>query len=138
MNKKKAVLSILAVFVFGCISGGAAMKMFVDQHMMRMMKGPPQLPKELILGKMTNDLDLDAKQREFARTLLSEYAPKFDKVFKETKPKMDALMAELAGRLEAVLDGEQKGRLWALVEHMKKHGPPPPPPPGSAPKDASK
>ncbi len=123
-----AAIYILAIFSVGIAAGAGLHRLLVPRPARQATPKPPMfgpLPLE--------DLGLTTAQWQQVRKIMERHRPAFDKVLKETYPKVRAVTAKIDRDIRKILTAEQRQRL----DRLRSMGGPPPhghrPPPGPPP-----
>jgi Lon protease-like protein len=126
MKKSKVVLGLLAVFVSGLIIGAASGTYYMKEKMAEFFDNPPSPPDEFIVQRLSDDLRLSAKQRQAAEVIVAEASKRARAEISMVKPRLDAILDEMAARLKEHLDPAQRESLDEIVVRIKTHKGPPP------------
>lgn len=135
-----SVVVVLAAFVAGAGTGAGLHASFGGRrHPPGQHEGRGRLPPFL------EALKLEPQQRTAIEAVVTKYHPRFEALFKENAPKMQALREEMDAEILPLLSESQR----AQMEELKKRRPPgdgphgfgpppggpggPPPPPGEGP-----
>ena len=131
INKTKARLIVLAIFLIGFLAGGFSMSLYrtvtgsPDGDHGKMRGGPPQAH---ILDKMEKKLSLTAEQREKVKAILDETFTQYDQVRRDIDPRIHVIRQQSRERIRVLLTDEQKPKYEELVaeadakrEKMKEH-----------------
>jgi Spy/CpxP family protein refolding chaperone len=113
-----------------------------DQAQGQPGRGPMRMDPDRQLEHMTKELDLSADQQSQIKPLLVERQQKMQATFQDQslsredrRAKMQAIRADSQGKIEAVLNDQQKQKFEAMQQRMGRRGGENggPPPPESAP-----
>ena len=130
INKTKARLIVLAIFLIGFLAGGFSMSLYrtatgSPDGERKTRGGPPQAH---ILDKMEKKLSLTAEQRERVKAILDETFAQYDQVRRDIDPRIHVIRQQSRERIRALLTEEQKPKYEELVaesdakrERMKEH-----------------
>ena len=130
INKTKARLIVLAIFLIGFLAGGFSMSLYrtatgSPDGERKMRGGPPQAH---ILEKMEKKLSLTAEQHEKVKAILDETFTQYDQIRKDIDPRIHVIRQQSRERIRALLTEEQKPKYEELVaesdakrERMKEH-----------------
>lgn len=141
MNPKFAkVLAGLVLFASGAVVGFFGSRLLGDRGPLTLLRGDPRHFTEMILHRLSGDLDLTEAQREKLRPMIMDTARKIDAIRLEQEPKIRALIDKGKEDTKALLTPEQREKFTAIMERlearrkaMERFGPPPPPPGGFGP-----
>ena len=129
LNKTKARLIVVVVFLIGFLAGGFSMSLY------RTVTGSPGSERGKgnhggahMLDKMDKKLNLTADQREKVKAILDETYAQYDQVAKDVEPRIHVIRQQYRDRLRALLTEEQKPKFEEMVaesdakrEKMKEH-----------------
>lgn len=130
MKKSRVILGLLAVFVSGLIIGAASGTFYMKEKMAEFFDNPPRPPDAFIVQSLSDDLQLSAEQRQAAEVIVAETSKRMRAEISTFKPKLDAILDEMAARLKEHLDPAQRESLDEIVVRIKTHKGPPPFRPG--------
>jgi len=141
MNPKLAkVLAGLILFASGAVIGFFGSRLLGDRGPLSLLHGDPRHFAEMILHRMSGELDLTEAQREKLRPMIMDTARKINDIRLEQEPKIQALIDKSKKDTEALLTPEQREKFTTMMERlearrkaMERFGPPPPPPGGFGP-----
>ncbi len=131
INKTKARLIVLVIFLIGFLAGGFSMSLYrtvtgsPEGERGKMRGGPPQAH---ILDKMEKKLSLTSDQRDKVRAILDETFAQYDQVRRDVDPRIHVIRQQSRERIRALLTDDQKPKFEELVaesdarrEKMKEH-----------------
>ena len=141
MNPKFAkVLAGLVLFASGAVVGFFGSRLLGDRGPLTLLHGDPRHFAEMILHRLSGELDLTEAQREKLRPMIMDTARKINDIRLEQEPKIRALIDKSKEDTKALLTPEQREKFTAIMERlearrkaMERFGPPPPPPGGFGP-----
>ncbi|MGH9815160.1 MAG: hypothetical protein ACRD5F_13950 [Candidatus Acidiferrales bacterium] len=121
MNRK-AIFSVVAVFVLGALLGGLAVYAWTE----RVHGAPIVHTRKSSVVRLTEALDLTPPQQEQVRAILSATKSQFDVTYDTIRPQMDAIRQQGRQQIRAILAPEQLPRfeehLRQLDEERKRKG----------------
>ncbi len=121
-NVAKSVLCILLIFILGAASGGLAMHIVYKSHMETFLRGDRKTREEILLNRLSRRLDLDDRQREQARAIVEKTHGEMDKIRKQYRPQMEAVLENSRAEMRRILRPEQLQKFEAFVAERKaKH-----------------
>lgn len=130
-----SVLVVLAAFLAGAGAGAGLHASFGGRH----HPPPGQRDGHARLPPFLEGLKLEPTQRTAIEAVVTKYHPRFEAVFKENLPKLEAVRVEMDAEIAPLLTESQRAQL----EELKKHrplgqgpggfGPPPDGPPREGP-----
>ena len=111
-SKLSAVLLLLAAFVLGALSGGAALALADRGNDASKPKGE----RVAFIDRLERDLALSPEQRHGVELILEEYRPRMDSMWREIAPKFDTLRTEVRVKIDALLSPEQQAKHIELLK----------------------
>jgi hypothetical protein len=118
----KARLAVLAVFLLGAVSGGAAVHLYTIEVQRRIARDPSPVATILVL-QLTRELDLSSQQEEQVRTIVHQVREETlrDHGFQAMiVPKVREILDRGEQRILPVLSEEQRQHFEALVAERRK------------------
>lgn len=136
MNPKFAkVLAGLVLFASGAVVGFFGSRLLGDRGPLTLLHGDPRHFAEMVLHRLSGELDLTEAQRDKLRPMIMDTARKINAIRLEQEPKIRALIDKGKEDTKALLTPEQREKFTAIMERlearrkaMERFGPPPPPP----------
>jgi Spy/CpxP family protein refolding chaperone len=126
--KTKLVLALIAMFVFGAISG-AGLTLFCHPPFFQPPR--PEEMQKVMTGFFTRRLNLTPDQQEKLRPITVEFANQAATLHAQSINQLSQLATETDGRIAEILTPEQKVLLEKLAkerdEDFQKYGGPPGP-----------
>src|SRR5258708_37530056 len=104
----KAVLGIILIFVFGCLSGVLSTSIYFHHEAIDVFTGGPEGAAKLMERRMTHNLVLDENQRQKIHELFMENMRQRKLLQKEIQPQVQTLNRETFKQINAVLRPEQR------------------------------
>lgn len=92
-------------------------------------RGDKREHEDRMLKMFTNRLNLDDKQQEKVKSILSQGGERLKALHTQTKPKFEEIRTDIESQLRAIMVGEQIEKFDELQEEMKKRPRPPGPRP---------
>lgn len=121
MNRK-AIFSVVAVFVLGALLGGLGVYAWTQ----RVHGAPVVHTKKSSVERLTDVLSLTAPQQEQVRAILGDTKGRFDATYDTIRPQMDSIRQQGRQQIRAILTPEQLPRfeehLRQLDEERKRKG----------------
>ena len=141
MNPKLAkILAGLVLFASGAVVGFFGSRLLGERGPLALVHGDPRHFAEMILHRLSADLDLTEAQQAKLRPLVMDTARKLTEFRKEQEPKIQAIIEKSKEETKALLTPEQREKFTAMMERldarrkaMERFGPPLPPPGGFGP-----
>jgi hypothetical protein len=130
----KATLGVLLVFVLGALAGGlVASVYFVHRTTVLIQRGPSAFV-ELMEGRMTRNLDLDAGQKQKIHSILMQALEDRKRLQATIQPDVQRLNFQTVQEIQSVMRPEQASLFHQnLIEYRKRFGALAPPPRNSLP-----
>ncbi len=118
-TRKRAALSLAAVFLAGVLLGIAGTRVY--SH-----RGPgsahlsPQEYRIQLMEMLDRELDLAPDQEEQVEFILDQISDRFRTVREAVEPEFQAIRAERAERIMALLDAGQRIRYERILEERRR------------------
>ncbi len=119
MKNLKSVLCILLIFILGAAGGGLAMHIVYKSHMETFLRGDRKTREEILLNRLSRRLDLDDRQREQARAIVEKTHEEMDKIRKQYRPQMEAVMENSRAEMRRILRPEQLQKFEKFIAERK-------------------
>lgn len=119
VNKAKAIIGIILVFVLGGITGGLATHLVHSHRMESFLKGGGQAREEVIVSRLTRKLALDNRQQEQVRAIVHEDHEAIRQIKKQSQPQIQAIIEQGQARINAMLRPEQQAAFRQIIEERK-------------------
>ena len=103
-SKLSAVVLLLAAFVLGALTGGAALAL-ADRGS---EAGPKRGDRTSFIERLDRDLELSPEQRQSIELILERHRPRMDSLWREVAPRFETLRAEVRSEFTALLTPEQQ------------------------------
>lgn len=114
MKHWKSILGVGLVFLFGVVCG-IALTVFV----VRTLRSPERM-LAAAMREMTRELNLKADQQRVVRDALTEMNRELAGLREDVKPQAEQIMLRARGKIERVLDENQKRRLDKYIKDVQK------------------
>ncbi len=118
-TKKRAALSLAAVFVAGAALGFAATR-FYGSNAGRPSGMTPEQYRAQLLDTLTGRLGLTETQQASVEEILDEIGNRFQSVRDAIEPEMEAIRAERGERIMLVLEPSQRTEYEQILEERKR------------------
>lgn len=125
-NATKSYLILAAMLFSGMIIGGAATATFIRHNIDSILARSPDDAREDFLRALSEKLDLNATQREFAQSQIQEMHEEAYRLHVQSQTRLRELLKSFAAKLESVLDERQRQNLQGILLDLQGHFPPPP------------
>jgi hypothetical protein len=127
INKNKARLIVLSIFVIGFAAGALSMNLY--ERLMNNAENPKRsgTPQEVILRKIDKRVSLNSEQEVRVKTILSETSEEYKKIrndmdpkLKEFEPRFTEVRRKSRERIRAELTESQLAEYEKLLEEEDK------------------
>ena len=125
MTGAKPIIAVCLIFFFGCITGAAIVMVTMDNHIHHMVNDGPKALSELIVSRMSRDLELTAGQGEKILHIVDDTHSKMEAARSLIDPQITKLMNDSKAQIRAVLTAEQAAKFDKMSERMPSRWPPP-------------
>ena len=119
MKNIKFVLCILLIFLLGAVSGGLVMHMAYRSNMEMFLKGDRNAREEILLNRLSRKLDLNESQREKVRAIVEETHAEMNKIRKQYRPQMEAVLEKSRAEVRLILRPDQLAKFEKFVAERK-------------------
>lgn len=140
------ILAGLLLFASGAVTGYFGSRLLAERGRFELFHGDPRHFSEMVVRRMSDDLDLSTAQREKLRPIVLNTGDELAKIRREQEPKVRETIDKSIEATKAILTPEQREKFTARMESLEKRrkamerfapspvGPPPgeggfPPPP---------
>ncbi|MEA4856329.1 MAG: hypothetical protein AAGU21_13030 [Solidesulfovibrio sp.] len=140
------VLAGLLLFASGAVTGFFGSRLLAERGRFDLFHGDPRHFSEMVVRRLSDDLDLSAEQREKLRPIVLNTGDVLAKIRRDQEPKVREAIDRSIEDTRAILTPEQREKFTALMDRLEKRrkamerfgpppgppgmGPPPGPPPG--------
>lgn len=136
MNPKATkILAGLVLFASGVVVGLFGSRFLAERGRLALLHGDPRHFSDMILRRLSDDLELSPEQREKLRPIVLQTAERMHEIRQEQEPKVREAIDKSIRDIKALLTPEQAEKFTAVMERLEKRrkamerfGPPPPPP----------
>jgi len=124
MNKTKAILAVLLVFVFGAASGALVTHVIHQERFERYAGGGRPPMEDTLVKRLTSKLDLNSQQQERVRAIIHETQLGMHQIRQQSRPQIEGVLSEGQKRISALLTPEQREKYEKIIaEHkLRRHG----------------
>jgi len=121
MNFKsiKPILGLILVFMLGAASGSLTTYMVGGGHFDHFSGGDSHRKEDMLLKRLTNQLDLDNRQQEQIKSIIYETHGKIHQVRQKVRPEIETLIQDSQARISALLSPQQQEIFKKMVEERK-------------------
>lgn len=120
MKNFKAITGILLVFILGAVSGAIVSHMVDRERHEAFVKGGYVAREDVIVKRLTKQLDLDQQQQLQIKALVHESRSAIQEVRKQALPQIEQLLDQAQKRISAVLRPEQQEKYLKLIAERKE------------------
>jgi hypothetical protein len=117
LNRTKARLVIVAIFVFGFVGGALSMNLYTKNTT---KAGDVVQPRHYFFTKLTEQCNLTDEQQTRVRAICDDTFNRFHDIGKQVEPQMDQARHDGRDRIRAVLTKDQLPRFEELLTEMDK------------------
>jgi len=119
MKSIKPVVGIILVFLLGAASGALVTYLVSQTRIESILSGGPHAREEVLLKRLTRQLDLDRQQREQVKAIIHETHEDMRQIRQKWHPQMEALLTDSQLRISALLRPEQQEKFKKIVAERK-------------------
>jgi len=123
MKNGKAIAGVLLVFMLGAICGGVVTHMLNRSRMDAVVGRGPEAREELLVKRLTRQLDLDSRQLEQIRPIVHDTHASIRQVRQQWRPQVEGLLDESQRRISAILRPDQREKFERIIADRKAHRP---------------
>jgi len=120
MNKMRVAVAILLVFMLGVLAGTLGSRLYTKYRITRFVERGHEARAELLLQKLTHELDLTEVQRSKIGAILRNSQEKLHRVDKKYRPEIKKVIDEDFRLIKELLNDEQQKKLDLFFEKFKK------------------
>jgi Spy/CpxP family protein refolding chaperone len=121
MKSIKPVVGLILVFILGAASGSLVTYMVLQTRMETVLAGGPRAREDVLITRLSRQLDLDSRQREQVKAIIHETHEDMRQIRQKTKPEIEALLTDSQLRISALLRPEQQEKFKKIVAERKSH-----------------
>jgi len=112
-------LSILAVFILGAVVGAPIGMKIERERFQKMERNGPAALIENALRRISDEVKLNAQQKDQMRTVLQNVEPEIVNAEQERQEKIIGILEKVRNKASSFLSEEQKQRYTAFHERIK-------------------
>lgn len=109
-SKLTAILLLVAVFAAGAVVGGAASAALADRGDRDRRRERPSY-----VDRLDREIGLRPGQRDTIQEIVNAYDVAMNEVWREVRPRFEAVRQDVRGRIAAALDSAQTVQYRALI-----------------------
>jgi Spy/CpxP family protein refolding chaperone len=118
--KVKGVLLLLLVFLLGAASGALGLGLYQARTGWWSARRDSARLQQVLLRRLTRELDLRPDQRQQVEALLRESREEFRRLRVEIRPRFRDIRERTRDRIRGILDPEQQARFEALADRWER------------------
>ncbi|EHJ48356.1 hypothetical protein DFW101_2352 [Solidesulfovibrio carbinoliphilus subsp. oakridgensis] len=129
------IMAGLVLFASGTVMGFFGARFLAERGRLALLHGDPRQFSEMVVRRLSDDLDLTKAQREKLRPIIRKTSERMIEIRREQEPKVREAIENSITETKAILTPEQREKFTALMERLQERrralerfGPPPPPP----------
>jgi len=121
MKSVKPIVGVILVFMLGAASGSLTTYMVSRSNCETVPGGPRHSREEMLIKRLTRQLDLDTQQQERVETIIHETHGKIRQIHQHAHPAIEALLTDSQKRISALLRPDQQQHFQKIIEERKAH-----------------
>jgi hypothetical protein len=116
MKKWRVITGIIVVFLLGALSGGAFIRIILQPELEHEMRGgPSKAAGEVIVKRLSRDLNLDAAQQSQLTKIFEDTRKEMLNLERRMYPQADAILNRAQARTDGILRPDQRGKFDKIV-----------------------
>ncbi len=115
MKKVKGCLGVFLIFVFGAIVGAAIASSALLKKVREVVSGGPDAVVGVIVGRLKEELKLDATQQEMLQKIALDTRIKLRGIRQETQPQVEQTLAEAEAEIRKILTPSQAKKFDEII-----------------------
>jgi uncharacterized membrane protein len=119
MKNWKAIVGVVAVFLFGMVAGGLVTAKIFQYRIYGVLRSGSPAAANVVVRRLSWQLRLDAAQREQVRQIVGDAQQEMKAVRKQVHPQVEEILDRADGKVRAILRPEQTGKFDKLVAERK-------------------
>ena len=121
MNKTwKALLGVILMYIFGCLSGAVLTSIFFHHKMLAFLQHPAVALSEALEKRLTGNLGLDANQKQQVHAYFLENLNQRKDLQKQIQPQIQVLNHQTVQQITAILHPDQAELFHQNIEQFRK------------------
>ena len=121
MKSIKPIVGLILVFILGATSGSLVTYMVSQSRLESIISGDPRAREDMLLKRLTRQLDLDSQQREQVTIVIHETHEDMRQIRQRTHPQIEALLTDSQLRISSLLRPEQQEKFRKIIAERKAH-----------------
>jgi|ERR1039457_919280 stage III sporulation protein SpoIIIAA len=121
MKSIKPVVGLILVFILGAASGSLVTYMVVQARLETLLAGGPHAREDVLITRLTRQLDLDSRQREQVKVIIHETHEEISQIRQKTHPQIESILTDSQLRISSLLRPEQQEKFKKIIAEHKSH-----------------
>jgi stage III sporulation protein SpoIIIAA len=121
MKSIKPVVGLILVFILGASCGSLVTYMVVQARVETLLAGGPRAREDVLIARLTRQLDLDIQQREQVKAIIHETHEEISQIRQKTRPQIESLLTDSQLRISSFLRPEQQEKFKIIIAEHKSH-----------------
>jgi Spy/CpxP family protein refolding chaperone len=119
MNKTKAIVAVMLVFIFGAAGGALITHTFHQAHFEK-IAGGDRIPREdHIVKRLTSKLDLNSQQQEKVKAIIHDTQLAMQQIRRQSRPQIEGVLADSQQRISTLLTPDQRTKFEQIIAERK-------------------
>lgn len=119
MKSFKPIIGVILVFLLGAASGALATYMVFQARCETPSGAGPHSRENMLLNRLSGQLELDKKQQDQVRNIISETHGRIRQVRQKARPEIEGIVKESQQRISALLRPDQQEKFRKIIEERK-------------------
>ena len=119
MNKWKAWLCVIGIFLAGAVVGGIIGHRVTVQLAQKALNEPAFM-RRAIVKRLTYKLDLSDDQRKQVEAIVADSQTSIRQLRSEVEPRFDGILKNAEGRIDKILNPEQQAEFKKLLSERRR------------------
>jgi Spy/CpxP family protein refolding chaperone len=119
MKNWKGIAGVLLVFLLGAICGGVATHVVNHSKAENFAGRGPEAREEMLVKRLTRQLELDSRQLELIRPIVSETHATIRQIRQQSRPQVEGVLEESQRRIAVILGPEQREKFEKIIAERK-------------------
>ena len=115
----KAILGVIAVFIFGWLAGALSTSLFIGHRALKLYQGGPVAMEQVLEKRLTRGVGLDAAQKQQIHGYFMQNVDQRIQVQKQIQPQIQALNRETLKEITSVLRPKQAEKFQANLDYLR-------------------
>lgn len=123
MKNLKAIVGVVLVFALGAVCGGVVTHVVHRSRMEAFIGGGPEAREELLVKRLTRQLDLDSNQLVRIKPIVHETHAGIRRFRQQSRPQIEGLLEESQRQISTILRPDQRLKFEKIIADRKGHHP---------------